>query len=140
MLLQRAQHDDDDEVRDRATLYLSILQQLDAEEAAAGPTAATRSSAADELAGVSRSLTAGTLPMSLPALQKVLGEDVELVDGPAIVAEAVGKRLENKGLLSGSTAVPQHQFAVSDLTPSFADSARRFFGSGIALVRDPLWD
>lgn len=79
-------------------------------------------------------------PLALPALQKVLGEDVELVDGPAIVAEAVGKRLEKKGLLSGSTAVPQHQFAVSDLTPSFADSARRFFGSGIALVRDPLWD
>lgn len=79
-------------------------------------------------------------PLAFPALEKVLGEGVELVDGPAIVAEAVGQRLEESGLLSASSEVPQHQFSVSDLTPSFADAARRFFGSGIALVRDPLWD
>lgn len=71
-LLQRAQQDDEDEVRDRATLYLTILSRLDEEEAAAGPASAGRSSAADELASVSRSITAGTLPMSVASLQKAM--------------------------------------------------------------------
>lgn len=72
VLLQRSRNDDDDEVRDRAALYLSILSKLTDAEAAAGPTAASRSSTADELATVSRSLTTGTLPMSIGALQKAL--------------------------------------------------------------------
>ena len=80
-------------------------------------------------------------PLALDALRQVMGKEVELVDGPTLVAEAVGRRLEAAALLaSPSGDAPEHRFAVSDLTPSFADSARRFFGSGIRLERDSLWD
>ena len=80
-------------------------------------------------------------PLALSALRQVFGADVDLVDGPTLVAEAVGRRLMEAALLaSASGTTPEHRFAVSDLTPSFADSARRFFGSGIRLERDPLWD
>ena len=80
-------------------------------------------------------------PLALSALRQVFGADVDLVDGPTLVAEAVGRRLMEAALLaSPSGTTPEHRFAVSDLTPSFADSARRFFGSGIRLERDPLWD
>ncbi|RPG81182.1 MAG: glutamate racemase [Crocinitomicaceae bacterium TMED114] len=79
-------------------------------------------------------------PLALDALRKVLGPGVELVNGPDIVAAAVAQRLADSGLLSTSGSTTHHRFAVSDLTPSFADSARRFFGSGIQLDRDALWD
>ena len=80
-------------------------------------------------------------PLALAALRKVLGESVELVDGPGIVAEAVGRRLAAADLLCPDSGVPaHHRFVVSDLTASFSASAHRFFGTGIQLERDALWD
>jgi len=80
-------------------------------------------------------------PLAIDALRRVLGDGVELVDGPTVVAAEVERRLAGAGLLATGTApAADHRFAVSDLTTSFAESARRFFGSGIQLARDPLWD
>jgi len=80
-------------------------------------------------------------PLAIDALRRVLGDGVELVDGPTVVAAEVKRRLDGAGLLAtGTGPVADHRFAVSDLTTSFAESARRFFGSGIQLDRDPLWD
>ena len=80
-------------------------------------------------------------PLAIDALRRVLGDGVELVDGPTVVAAEVERRLNGAGLLAtGTGRAVEHRFAVSDLTTSFAESARRFFGSGIQLDRDSLWD
>lgn len=62
-LLHRVKHDDDDEVRDRITNFLDTLQRLD--EPAAGASAGVAEA-------VTRSITGGTLPMHVSALQKAL--------------------------------------------------------------------
>lgn len=61
VLLRRCQNDDNDEVRDRATLYLTLLEE---EESGVGDQEA--------LEAATKSITAGTLPMSVEALQKSL--------------------------------------------------------------------
>lgn len=78
-------------------------------------------------------------PLAMAMLRRVLGEGVEVIDGPGIVAESVRVRLGEQGLLRSGPAQANHQFAVSDLTPSFGASASRFFGDGIDLKHDPLW-
>ena len=80
-------------------------------------------------------------PLAIDALRRALGDGVELVDGPTVVAAEAERRLHGAGLLArGTGPATDHRFLVSDLTTSFAESAQRFFGSGIPLVRDPLWD
>lgn len=61
VLLRRCQNDDNDEVRDRATLYLTLLEE---EESGVGDK--------QSLEAATRSITAGTIPMSVEALQKSL--------------------------------------------------------------------
>ena len=79
-------------------------------------------------------------PLVIDALRRCY-DGVELVDGPTVVAAEVERRLDDAGLLAtGAGPAADHRFAVSDLTTSFAESARRFFGSGIQLDRDSLWD
>lgn len=78
-------------------------------------------------------------PLAIDALRRVLGEDIALIDGPSIVAEEVGHQLEKNGLMASPRDNVRHRFAVSDLTASFAESAERFFGSGIDLQADAIW-
>ena len=78
-------------------------------------------------------------PLAMAALRRVLGERVEVVDGPAIVAESVRARLSSEGLLHEGERAGEHRFSVSDLTAGFERSATRFFGHGIDLAYDPLW-
>ena len=75
----------------------------------------------------------------MAALRRVLGDGVDVVDGPGIVAEAVRSRLGTEGLLHDGTSTGEHRFSVSDLTPGFERSATRFFGNGFDLAYDPLW-
>ena len=78
-------------------------------------------------------------PLAMAAMRRVLGEQVDVVDGPGIVAEAVRTRLADEGLLHLGASVGEHRFSVSDLTPGFERSATRFFGHGLDLAYDPLW-
>jgi glutamate racemase len=78
-------------------------------------------------------------PLAMAAMRRVLSEQVDVVDGPGIVAEAVRTRLADEGLLHLGASVGDHRFSVSDLTPGFERSAARFFGHGLDLAYDPLW-
>lgn len=75
-LLQRCLDDDDDEVRDRATMFLRLLggsTQLVSSVPGAVATSRPESAAAPPVdAGVSKSLTSGRLPLPVSALQKAL--------------------------------------------------------------------
>jgi hypothetical protein len=64
-LLKRCQDDDDDEVRDRATLYLQQFDTLD-------ETPASADGAADAVVVPSSSVTSGRLPMTVQSLVKAL--------------------------------------------------------------------
>ena len=75
----------------------------------------------------------------MAAMRRVLSEQVDVVDGPGIVAESVRTRLAEEGLLHLGASVGDHRFSVSDLTPGFERSATRFFGHGLDLAYDPLW-
>ena len=103
-------------------------------------------SAAGWLEGPSFSLDALVLgcthyPMAQAAFRRVVGPNVELVDGPSIVATAVEATLQERGLkttMDGSAA-GRHGFMVSDLTENFTRSAHRFFGREIPLVAGGPW-
>lgn len=65
-----------------------------------------------------------------------LPSTVQVVDSPAIVAEAVAAMLPAE---TGTSGAPTHRFLVSDWTDSFAHGARRFFGDAIQLEASDLW-
>ena len=78
-LLRRCTDDDDDEVRDRACLYLRLLGDKDAAAAAAagaggsaGGSAAAAAAAAPVDPGVTQGLTQGLLPLPIVSLTKAL--------------------------------------------------------------------
>lgn len=79
-------------------------------------------------------------PLAEKAFRRVVGPDVELVDGPSIVAQAAVEALEARGTRAlHSSPLPQHQFLVSDLTENFRRSAERFFGQEIPLHPGGPW-
>lgn len=65
-LLSRARHDDDDEVRDRCALSISVIERLEAEAAA------SEGRGSEQLQSAASSLATGALPMPIAALQKAL--------------------------------------------------------------------
>lgn len=77
-------------------------------------------------------------PLAGDAFRRVVGPEVELVDGPGIVAKAVAKALDARGLRQ-TESLPRHQFLVSDLTENFRRSAKRFFGEEIPLQPGGPW-
>lgn len=80
-------------------------------------------------------------PMAEQAVRRVVGPDVELVDGPAIVAKAVQATMADGDLMASPeySLAHGHGFMVSDLTENFARSAHRFFGREIPLVAGGPW-
>ena len=79
-------------------------------------------------------------PLAEDAFRRVVGPEVELVDGPSIVALAVAEALEKRSLQAPQPSEsPVHQFLVSDLTENFKRSAERFFGSEIPLHPGGPW-
>lgn len=77
-------------------------------------------------------------PLADEVFRRVVGPHVELVDGPGIVAKAVSKALDSRGLRR-SDSLSRHQFLVSDLTENFKRSAERFFGEEIPLQPGGPW-
>ena len=79
-------------------------------------------------------------PMAQSAIRRVVGPNVELVDGPSIVARAVEATLQERSLKTQiDPAAAGHGFLVSDLTENFTRSAHRFFGREIPLVAGGPW-
>lgn len=63
---------------------------------------------------------------------------VEVFDSTDVVASAVQQRLQDSGLLNPGPPKP-HRFIVSDLTDSFEQTARVFYGGDVELEHYDLW-
>ena len=71
-------------------------------------------------------------PLVRNEVKSLLPISVDVIDPPAIVAEALRNKLQELGLLS-SNEVSNNRFQVSDLTENFRLGAQRFFGADIDL-------
>ena len=83
-------------------------------------------------------------PLAAKEFAAVLGKDVRIFDAPGAVADALAEGLSSAGLLAQKSAADHllpsdHRFEVSDLTPTFSDSARLFFGANLKLEAFDLW-
>jgi glutamate racemase len=67
-------------------------------------------------------------PLLKPLLQRVLGEEVALIDSGEETAGAVARALRTDGLGAPGDATPTHRFAVSDDEPRFRQIGARFIG------------
>ncbi len=73
-------------------------------------------------------------PLAMAQIMEVLKEPLTVVDGPAIVADAVIQALEQIGLASpGVVGHGHHQFEVTDWTGSFAQGAKHIMQSDLNL-------
>lgn len=77
-------------------------------------------------------------PLLTSLFQSILG-NVRILNTPEIVAEAVQKTLESRGIATSETSKGTAQFYVSDYTPTFERIARNFFGEGITLKERDIW-
>jgi glutamate racemase len=67
-------------------------------------------------------------PLLRPLMQRVLGDDVRLIDSGEETAAAVARALRTDGLGAPQEANPIHRFAVSDDEPRFRQLGARFIG------------
>jgi glutamate racemase len=67
-------------------------------------------------------------PLLKPLLQRVLGDEVRLIDSGEETAGAVARALRTDGLGAPADASPTHRFAVSDDEPRFRQIGARFIG------------
>ncbi len=82
-------------------------------------------------------------PLIAHQIRHFVPNTVQIVDSPAWVAERVARVLGEPPSDAESVHTmpkPQHRFLVSDLTPSFALGAKRFFGEDVQLEESRLWD
>jgi glutamate racemase len=67
-------------------------------------------------------------PLLKPLMQRVLSEEVRLIDSGEETAGAVAQALRTDGLGAPADATPTHRFAVSDDEPRFRQIGARFIG------------
>lgn len=78
-------------------------------------------------------------PLIEEQIKHYYNHQLPIIDSPTLVANALKRFLEEKQLLySGPRA--QMKFYLSDYTPTFASSAKWFFGKQVILEHYPLWD
>ncbi|MBI4125416.1 MAG: glutamate racemase [Deltaproteobacteria bacterium] len=73
-------------------------------------------------------------PLLKNVIQKVVGDDVDLIDSAESVAAALQKILTEKKMPAGGQK-PFCQLTVTDQTPSFEKLARRFLGEEVPAVK-----
>ncbi len=71
-------------------------------------------------------------PLILNEVKNFYQNKIQVIDSPLIVANYIKQDLDKKRLLS-SNSKPVYEFYVSDLTPTFAKLAKKFFGTNINL-------
>lgn len=77
-------------------------------------------------------------PLIKKEVQKFYKTGTEVIDSTEIVAQHTQEILAKNGLLSQKSG-GAHHFYVSDLTPSFAESTKIFFGKKLKLEKENLW-
>ncbi len=77
-------------------------------------------------------------PLIKKEVQKFYHSSTEVIDSTEIVAQHTRSILEKNGLLNMSPG-GAHHFYVSDLTSSFAESTKIFFGKKLKLEKKNLW-
>lgn len=73
-------------------------------------------------------------PIIKDVIQRVVDNDIRIVDTAIETANQVRQILAQKNLLCERTIAPQHKFFVSDLPQKFEEIAERFLGEPIANV------
>ena len=79
-------------------------------------------------------------PLIKDSIQEYIGPDINILESSEVAAKAVRSTLEKNDLLNPKSNPGDHKFYVSDLTDSFAQTARHFYGEDIDLTHLPLWD
>jgi glutamate racemase len=77
-------------------------------------------------------------PIIRQQIARIFNFDVEVIDSARIVALALKKELEERGL-ANRNGNPSDIFYVSDYTPYFSRIAKMFFESDINLERAAIW-
>jgi glutamate racemase len=70
-------------------------------------------------------------PLLKPVIQRVLGENVQLIDSARETAKVVERRLTATSLLNPKSSEGVHKFYVSDVPERFAQTARHFLGDTV---------
>lgn len=78
-------------------------------------------------------------PLIKNEISSFYSKSVTLLDSSEVVARALKNYLTENDRLS-KTAIPKHQFLVSDYTDSFEASTRIFFSEQVQLQKHPLWN
>jgi glutamate racemase len=68
-------------------------------------------------------------PLIKPLLQRVLGQEVRLIDSAEETARALGEILQREGLQAPAGAKATHRFVVSDDEARFRTVGARFIGA-----------
>lgn len=76
-------------------------------------------------------------PLMKKTISAILGDKVQLIDAPEVVALKVKEKLTAMNQLN-STAPNPHEFFVSDLTENFEQMAQLFFGDTVKLQEHSL--
>jgi glutamate racemase len=74
-------------------------------------------------------------PLLIPALKKVLGKTVRLVDSASTCAEQVSRRLSEEGLLCNGRRKPGLDLYLTDLSEQAEELAKRFLGTETRKIR-----
>ncbi|MEC7755720.1 MULTISPECIES: glutamate racemase [Roseivirga] len=78
-------------------------------------------------------------PLIKSQIDKFYEGRIEVIDSSMIVAKALAHYLAEHGLASAQRQ-GEHEFLVSDITPSFEKAAELFFGRKVPLEKHILWE
>jgi glutamate racemase len=94
-----------------------------------------------KLAGIEGLILACThYPLIKSDIQAFYKKSIEIIDGSAIVADALETYLTQTQLKNPQEEKGNMQFFVSDFTQSFEASSKLFFDEKVNLVEYPLWE
>lgn len=81
-------------------------------------------------------------PLIKSEIRMHCAERTEVIDSAEMIADRTAEALKKRGLLladAAGKAKAEHRFYVSDLTPSFSESTKIFFGKKLKLQQRNLW-
>jgi glutamate racemase len=92
-----------------------------------------------ELQGIEALLLACThYPLIRPQIERYYQRPIDILDSTDVVAETVHQKLKAAKMLAQKREAPNH-FYVSELTQTFEDTAKLFYGGEINLEHMQIW-
>jgi len=79
-------------------------------------------------------------PLIASQISKQLKSQVTLLRTPSIVADHLEIELKRLQLLKKNSSLTNYHFSVSDITPTFKEIGKIFFGTGINLEEENIWE